>query len=254
MKWLKSYLISLENVDKKSDVFRFPFNEDFHRIYGNKYLDNFKMVRNMVQAFLLIKKCIQRGVITDQEKFNNQLQPEFFIFAKHGIGNCYFWQNMSDDNFQVKIKGYGDVIDYVYFNSEININSKVYPLIFMFRNVIELNLKRMLQYGVDIGVPEHIAQTKRRSHLLCKDLWKHVKPVILCCMNRSGIDMKIIEIFEKQIKFVNKLDKKGDCFRYPTSYSLEYRYDNLKLDLKNIYTYFKSMLFFLTVVMECWIR
>lgn len=44
---------------------------------------------------------------------------------------------------------------------------------------------------------------------------------------------------------IDKLDKNGDIFRYPTSYSLEYRFDDKILDLSNIYVYLKSIVCFL---------
>lgn len=44
---------------------------------------------------------------------------------------------------------------------------------------------------------------------------------------------------------INELDKNGDNFRYPTSYSLEYRFDNKELDISNVYTYLKAIINFL---------
>ena len=41
------------------------------------------------------------------------------------------------------------------------------------------------------------------------------------------------------------LDKSGDNFRYPTSYSLEYRFDDKKLDISNVYKYLKAIINFL---------
>lgn len=56
--WLTEYLESLEEVDKKSDVFRFPFEDDFLIKYRNKFLDNVNVANNLLQAFALVKKCI----------------------------------------------------------------------------------------------------------------------------------------------------------------------------------------------------
>lgn len=57
--------------------------------------------------------------------------------------------------------------------------------------------------------------------------------------------MEIIDIVEKLLDEINSLDKKGDNFRYPTSYSLEYRIDDKKVDLSNVYMYFKAIINFL---------
>ncbi|MDB7983740.1 hypothetical protein [Faecalicoccus pleomorphus] len=47
------------------------------------------------------------------------------------------------------------------------------------------------------------------------------------------------------IEEINLLDKNGDVFRYPTSYSLEYRLDDKKVDLTNVYEYNKALINFL---------
>lgn len=42
--WLIRYLDSLEEVDKKSDMFRFPFEDEFLSKYRDKFLDNLFLV------------------------------------------------------------------------------------------------------------------------------------------------------------------------------------------------------------------
>lgn len=60
--WLTKYFASLEEVDKKSDMFRFPFEDDFLSKYRDKFLDNVDVANNMLQAFSLIKKCIEKEI------------------------------------------------------------------------------------------------------------------------------------------------------------------------------------------------
>ena len=106
-------------------------------------------------------------------------------------------------------------------------------------------LKRLFYSSVDDGVPIKVFYSKRRSHLIKKDLWKNVKPVILKYASDSGNDIAIVDIVERMIEDINLLDKNGDNFRYPTSYSLEYRFDDKKVDLTNIYEYNKALINFL---------
>lgn len=244
-KWLKIYLKSLEEVDKKSDMFRFPFEDDFLSKYRDKFLDNVDVANNLLQAFALVKKCMEKGIISEEDEFDQNLTPEFFVFASHGFGNCFLWQKISDKGFHVKITGYTEVIDYIYKNQQISNKVKLYPLIFMFRNTIELCLKRLFYSRVNDGVPLKVFNSKRKSHYIKKDLWKNVKPVIVKYANDSGEDLAIIDIVEKLLDEIDSIDKNGDNFRYPTSYSLEYRIDNKKLDLSNVYTYLKAIINFL---------
>ena len=243
--WLTIYLDSLEEVDKKSDMFRFPFEDDFLSKYRNKILDNVDVANNLLQAFALVKKCIEKGIISEEDEFDQNLKPEFFVFTSDGFGNCFLWQKISDKGFHVKITGYTEVIDYIYKNQQISNNVKLYPLIFMFRNTIELCLKRLFYSRVIDGVPLKVFNSKRKSHYIKKDLWKNVKPVIVKYANDSGEDLAIVDIVEKQLDEIDSIDKNGDSFRYPTSYSLEYRIDNKKMDLSNVYTYLKAIINFL---------
>ena len=94
-------------------------------------------------------------------------------------------------------------------------------------------------------MPLHIFRAKRKSHLINKDLLKNGKPVIMRYANVQGDDIDMINNVEKMIEVVNMLDKNGDVFRYPTSYSMEYRIDNVVLDLKNVYKYMRAIINFL---------
>lgn len=80
--WLTEYLESLEEVDKKSDVFRFPFEDDFLIKNRNKFLDNVNVANNLLQAFALVKKCIEKGIVFEEDEFDHNLKPEF-LFLRH---------------------------------------------------------------------------------------------------------------------------------------------------------------------------
>lgn len=243
--WLLKYCDSLEEVDRKSDVFRFPFEDEFLSKYRDKFLDNMQVANNLLQAFSLVKKCLEMGVISEEEKFDNNLKPEFFIFTSYGSGNCYLWQSVSDAGFHVKITGYTDAIDFIYQDDGITNHDKLYPLIFMFRNTIELYLKILFYSRVEKGVSQKIFRSKRKSHRIKKDLWKNVKSMIVNYSGDSDEKLETLELTEKMLDEIDKLDKNGDIFRYPTSYSLEYRFDNRTLDLSNVYVYLKAIVNFL---------
>lgn len=244
--WLVKYLTTLEEVDKKSDLFRFPFEDEFLSQFGNKFLDNVAIANNMVQAFSIIGKCLNCGLYDSNIEFYADYDPEFLILTNHGIGNCHLWEPISDDGFHTKITGYIAVSDFIYYNCKmLTLEDKVFPLIFLLRNSIELCLKRLFYSRVDTGVPEHIFLSKRRSHLLKKDLWKNVRPMIEYYANETGNDLKIIDIVEAYILELDALDKNGDRFRYPTSYSLEYYHDGKKFDFKNVFQYMRALINFL---------
>lgn len=224
-------------------MFRFPFGDEFLSKYRDMFLDNVDVANNLVQAFSLVYKCMQKGKIL--EAFDSNFKSEFFVFASHGIGNCYLWQRVSDEGFHVKITGYNAVIDYIYNDRNILPEVKFYPVMFMFRNTIELCLKRLFYSRVEKGVSLKIFNSKRRSHFIKKDLWRNVKPVIVRYAKASGSDLEMIEIVDKALCTINQIDKNGDMFRYPTTYSLEYKFDKKGIDMDNVYRYLKSLINFL---------
>ncbi len=244
--WLIKYLASIEEVDKKSDMFRFPFEDEFLAQYRNKFLDNVAVANNMVQAFTIISKCLNCGGYNSNMEFKVDFEPKFLILANHGIGNCYLWEPISDNGFHTKVTGYTAVADFIYYKCEnLTLRERLYPLIFLLRNSIELCLKRLFYSSVDTRIPRHIFLSKRRSHLLKKDLWKNVRPMIEHYANERDSDLRIIDIVETYILELDALDKRGDRFRYPTSYSLEYYYDGKKFDLQNIFQYMRAIINFL---------
>lgn len=234
--WLTDYLNSLETVDAKSDIFRFNFDDLFLERYRDKFLDIVDVGNNMIQADSIINKCINKGEYESGDDFDSTLLPDFFIFANHGIGNCYLWQSISDDGFEKKISGYSEVSHFLLYEcKDIPLQQKIYPLIFSLRQAIELCLKSIFYISLDYGVPEHKFNAKRNSHLLRKDLWRNVKPTIQYYAEESSYDLNIIDIVENLIIEINLFDKNGDTFRYPTTYSFEYRYNNIEIDLENIF-------------------
>ena len=115
----------------------------------------------------------------------------------------------------------------------------------MFRNTIELCLKRLFYSRVEKGVPLKVFNSKRRSHLIKKDLWRRVKPVIERYTKTADNNLEIMEIVDKVLCTIDQIDKNGDIFRYSTTYSLEYKFDKKSIDIGNTYRYFKSLVNFL---------
>lgn len=61
--WLIRYLDSLEEVDKKSDMFRFPFEDEFLSKYRDKFLDNVDVANNMLQGYALVKNALREELL-----------------------------------------------------------------------------------------------------------------------------------------------------------------------------------------------
>ena len=209
--WIKKYLLSLEEVDVKSDLFRFPFEDDFLSVYRDEFLDVVDMANSMLQAYGIIQKCLQIPESERIDRFDPARSTDFLQFASHGFGNCSLWESISGDGFHKQVLGYSLATEFLFYKT------------------------------IEHGVPRNIFLSKRRSHLLYKELWKNVRPMIEYYAKAQGQDLEIIDIVESQIQELGNIDKNGDIFRYPTSYSLEYQFDNIDIDLNNTYEFMQGI-------------
>lgn len=246
LNWISIFLIDLENIDEKSDLFRFPFENDFLSQYRDKFLCIADMGNNLLQCYSLVKKCLEKGKESSIYEFDAEREPKFLQFASHGIGNCHLWESLTGDGFHKQTVGYSEVAEFLFYRCDgISKEQKAYPLMFLLRNSIELGLKRMFYKSISVSVPRHVFLSKRNSHLLYKDLWKYAKPMIEHYANETGQELEVISVVEEHVKELSSIDKNGDVFRYPTDYSLDYKINSKYVDLLNVYKFMQSIYYFL---------
>ena len=241
--WLDNYLSNLENIDEKSDLFRFPFNNAFLSQYEDKFLDIPEMVNNLLQCYLLINKCLNKNNQSKTFKIDLDRDYGFLQFANSGIGNCHLWVLQDFYDSDKKIIGYSEAANYLLFEcKDIPNEEKSYPIIFLLRNSIELSLKRLFYLNISNDIYKILPENKRKSHLIYKDLWWNLKPII---EHFNNTNTNLLSVIDNQLKELSRIDKKGDTFRYPTSYDLEYKFNNIEIDLKNIYIFLQLLINFL---------
>lgn len=243
--WIKKYLESIENIDANSDLFRYPFKDDFLSQYKNDFLDIVSMANRLIQCYSILNKSIF-GHKYEDEEIDLTYIPEFLSFATHGFGNCYLWDSPWGDGFHKQVIGYSETGKYLFEKfKQCKKVAYVYPMIFLFRNAIELALKRLMYVQAKHQISEYQINKIKNTHLLYKDLWSSIKPVLGYYAEKSGQDIHQIEIAEKYIDEINLIDKNGDMFRYPFSYSFEYKFNNKLINIENVYIYFQSIFNFL---------
>lgn len=243
--WLQKYLESIEEIDENSDLFRYPFKDDFLSQYKNDFLDILNMANRLIQCYSILTKCFLGHIYKDNE-IDIAESPEFLSFASHGIGNCYLWDSPWGDGFHKQVVGYSKTGKFLFEKyRESKEGNYVYPIVFLLRNAIELALKRLMYVQTKFRIPDYRLNQIKNTHLLYKDLWAKIKPVLKYYASNNGQDLQQLEIAEKYIVELDSIDKNGDMFRYPFSYSFEYRFDNKLVDVENIYIYLQSIFNFL---------
>jgi hypothetical protein len=243
--WLEKYLDSIEVVDSGSDLFRYPFKDDFMQQYGDKALDICHMGNRLIYCYSTLNKMIY-GEWFDEVKLNLEEEPKFLQSASSGINNCYLWDSPWSDGFRKQITGYSEVATFLFGKfKESKDEALFYPIVFLMRNAIEIGLKRLLHMRMEQSIDECIIRGKRNSHLLYKDLWKSIKPMLVHYSKEDNQNEEILDLAESYIRSLNCLDKNGDIFRYPCSYSNEYKFNDEEIDVANFYEYLLGLFHFI---------
>ncbi|MCR6108520.1 hypothetical protein HXA34_19650 [Salipaludibacillus agaradhaerens] len=243
--WLEKYLDSIELVDSSSDLFRYPFKDDFMQQYGDKVLDVVHMGNRLIYCYSTLNKMIC-GEWFNEVELNVEESTHFLKWASTGLNNCYLWDSPWSDGFHKQITGYSEVAKFLYENfKESKDKALFYPIVFLMRNAIEIGLKRLLHMQMHQGVDEHIVRSKRNSHLLYKDLWKSIKPMLVHYSKEDNQKEETLELAESYIRSISRLDKHGDMFRYPCSYSNEYKFNGVEIDVDNFYSYMLGLFHFI---------
>jgi hypothetical protein len=239
--WLESYLNAVEVIDSGSDLFRYPFKDQFMEQYGDEALDVHHMGNRLIYCYSTLNKMIF-GEWFEEDELDLEEKPEFIELANSGMYNCYLWNSPFDSGFHKQVTGYSEVGMFLFDKfKETKDVGLFYPIVFLMRNAIEIALKRLLHMKMEESVDEKIIRGKRNSHKLYTDLWKSIKPMLLHYSGEDNQDDSTLELVESYIIELDKLDKQGDVFRYPSSFSHEYKFNNEKIDVENFVIYLLAL-------------
>ena len=240
--WIENYLASIEIVDSNSALFRYPFKDEFLLQYQNRFLDIADMGNAFLNAYTILKKCFTGKEDTSIIEIDVTMSTDFLIFANNGFGNCYLWESLFGDNFHKQVVGYSSTAYFLFqkyiFDKKYG---RIFPIIFLLRNAIELSLKRLLDSKVEKQLPEKIIHCIKNSHVLYKELWLNQKEMIVYYAKEHGEDLETLDILDKHIKELDSIDRQGDRFRYPFSYSFEYRFSNIQIDMENVFEWMQGI-------------
>ena len=92
---------------------------------------------------------------------------------------------------------------------------------------------------------KNIGKGKRNSHRLYKDLWKSIKPMLVHYAEECNYDKETLDLAETYIESLNSLDQKVYMFRYPCTFSNEYKFNNKEVDVENFYSYMLGLFNFI---------
>lgn len=231
LSWVCSYLTELETIDRESNLFRYPIKDGYLKQYKDDFLDIVDMANSIDQCYSIIYKCVDVKHIPFKysDDIDLSLKPKVLFFASHGFGNCMLYTSPWDEGYYPHIQGYSNIAFFLLEKLDKN-HWSFLTIAFLIRHAIELALKCMLLSRTETNVSEKVQRSKRRSHILYKDLWKSVKDMIEYYAKSMGYDLNVVYCADTYLSELSALDKQGDKFRYPTNYGLEYHLQLKRID------------------------
>lgn len=225
--WIKEYIYDIEAADQASDLFRYPFSEKFLKTYKNGFLDIVVMVNGLINAYTILVKEYESDPQC-QTHGDPSLPTAYIVSTDSGLTNCYLWEPVSGNRYMKQITGYSEVAYELYqrfvsMATNDRDSQQIMPILFLLRNCIELQLKELLHIEVEQNVDDAKLTHIKNSHVLYRELWKTLRPVLDYYGSERGYDDTTVEILDHHIKELSHIDKNGDMFRYPFSYNLQYR-------------------------------
>lgn len=261
--WIKEFLSNINDVDKESDSFRYPFGITLEESFGEKtygiktlfnkqtHIDLVKFGNKMLFAYN-ISKAIYFNEKTELEGYKN-LDPTLFEEGGNYYQQCVVGYKLSSEKFYPYVKAYMDTSE-ILFNFIVESNNKTdksnelfLPMCYLLRNATELLIKRIMFEESSYGYQEALKKMNKKKHKVV-GLWNLIVDDIKVHANADGFD-NTCEIAFKYINILNEIDVRADIFRYPINNELEIYFQKaLKLDIENVFKFFMELLKFLDSV------
>lgn len=242
--YLEKYLENMCSIDSQCTLFRYPDIYKYSKL--NKNIDVYKTFKNLLKCYNVLEK------IFNKEDFNDMDEDNFLYFNKK---NCINGIYLDFYGIEYRIMefsyGYYQTAKMLFSNIDNTFDNfdftKSFPIIFFMRNAIELIHKNIiLQHN------QRVNNKKELKNHNNKDLLKTIEKFLKEYFNYADFnnpDTKL-KTYLKEINALEKFDKNSYTFRYPFSKNLDYKLNNINLDLKNIFDILEEIFEFLVGINE----
>lgn len=245
-KWLSDYFNNISDIDKDSDMFRYPFNSKMETFFDHQiHLDYIAIFENTEKAILIMKALINNSL----EEFTSEHQhdPVFLIEGGHYYQQAVIGYKFISGDFYPYIKAYTECANFLHEKIQASSdNIDVFlPMCYLFRNAIELELKNI--YLTHCSLQNSSRELTKYKHKLLR-IWNDTKQTISEHSNAPEGDTTLEECSE-YIRQLNNWDGCSSTFRYPINkhgqffFNREKRYNH-----ENVAVCFNDICYFLDCV------
>jgi hypothetical protein len=237
VQWLSLYLNDISTRDRESDMFRYPFSTNMKKFFDKQLHVNLRMLcENMNVAYTILNNIfLHRSTPVDIAMREPVLLP---------TGGAYYdtsiigWQFQNNNDFYPYVNGYMESANHLFVALQENKNHLFLPMCYLYRNGIELALKRILIEGCNLQANKHGVIS----------IWNKIRDEIQSIANTTNEDTTLLNV-DKYIDKLSQLDSCSSTFRYPTNRHLGVHFKKKKkLDANNVSDRFNELFNFLDSV------
>lgn len=243
-KWVMDFLSDISCIDRASDMFRYPFGNNFKALFNRQTHISLQSTHdNMNKAYTVIKAIYATGVfpIENYEADVPQLIIEGGDYYQQSVVGYKYSQN----SFYPYFSSYTEVGDFLNGKTiEQNQSGLFMPMCYLYRNAVELGLKRLIFEDSHMDACQAAIISRKKKHSIL-GLWNSIVDEIGKYANVPDGDTTL-DNAERYIRAFHNFDLGSDLFRYPCSKNMDSYFLNLKkFDIENVASCFEELCNFL---------
>lgn len=245
--WLRKFMEDITKTDKESDMFRYPFSVKMKSFFEEQQGANIHVIKqNMNIAFEILKDIFEGNNI--EEKSYSVYEPKLLIDAGGYYDRSVFgYKYTLRSAYGPYVKSYIETAEFLRTKMKENAyqNKQMFmPMCYLYRNAVELSLKRILMEDLAIGYNEKEKVLIKKKHSV-QGLWNSIEPEVIKEAGPND-DPKTIENARCYIEQLHSIDGESTRFRYPVDKKLNLYFKNTKrYNVNNVAKCFNELCNFL---------
>ncbi|PAT01137.1 hypothetical protein CI105_08385 [Candidatus Izimaplasma bacterium ZiA1] len=241
--WVRDYIDSIEGIDTDSDFFRYPFSMEGALPFTEQtWLDLQKIFHSVNRAYGIIFTEVYDQDIK-VEGYTVKCERNFLVQGSSTHIYSVVGYQFSRNDFFPYINGYGEASKYLLESDVFDIQDIVFPILYLYRNCIELSLKGLIYSRHDNLDKPPLKIFKKKKHSIL-GLWNTMRDEVK--RHNEGSDDTDLISFDKYIQVLHDFDNKSDIFRYPCDKNLNMYFQTEFInDINNFRDLFQEMISFL---------
>ena len=218
-KWVLDYLADISRIDKESDMFRYPFGSNFKALFEKQtHISLAATHDNMNKAYMVIKEIYDVGAFSTQNY--EAYSPRLIIEGGHYYQQSVVGYKYSRNSFYPYFSSYSEVGNFLKDKIITQRKSNLFmPMCYLYRNAVELGLKRVIVEDSHIDNAKAIRVTQKKKHSIL-GLWNSIAGEIREYANAPDDDTTL-EDTQQYIQTFHDFDQSSDLFRYPCNKNMK---------------------------------